>query len=58
MDVEYLSLHSYIRDTPSDIEVHEEHQLRAVRSTWPEEKNLENHTRLGRMKDLGGKQEC
>ena len=30
----------YIRDTPSDIEVHEEHQLRAVRSTWPEEKNL------------------
>ena len=31
VDVEYLSLHGYIRDTPSDTEVHAEHQLRADR---------------------------
>ena len=29
VDVEYMSLHRYIRDTPSDTEVHAEHQLRA-----------------------------
>ena len=33
VDVEYLSLHGYIRNTPSDTEVHAEHQLRADRST-------------------------
>ena len=33
MDVEYISLHGYIRNTPSDTEVHAEHQLRADRST-------------------------
>ena len=27
-------------DTPSDTEVHAEHQLRADRSTWPAEKNI------------------
>ena len=27
--VEYLSLHEYIRNTPSDTEVHAEHQLRS-----------------------------
>ena len=27
VDVEYLSLHRYIRNTPSDTEVHAEHQL-------------------------------
>ena len=26
MDVEYISLHRYIRNTPSDTEVHAEHQ--------------------------------
>ena len=31
--VEYISLHGYIRNTPSDTEVHEEHQLRVDRST-------------------------
>ena len=30
--VEYISLHGYIRNTPSDTEVHAEHQLRADRS--------------------------
>ena len=40
LDVEYISLHSYIRNTASDTEVHAEHQLRADRNTWPEEKNI------------------
>ena len=40
VDVEYISLHGYIRITPSDTEVHAKHQLRADRSTWPEEKNI------------------
>ena len=31
VDVEYISLHRYIRNTSSDIEVHAEHQLRADR---------------------------
>ena len=31
--VEYISLHGYIRKTPSDTEVPTEHQLRADRST-------------------------
>ena len=46
MDVQYISLHRYIRNTPSDTEVHAEHQLGADRSTWPVEKNIENHTKL------------
>ena len=33
VDVEYISLHGYIRSTPSDTEVHVEHQLRVDRST-------------------------
>ena len=33
VDMEYLSLHGCIRNTPSDTEVHAEHQLRADRST-------------------------
>ena len=33
VDVEYISLHGYIRNTPSDMEVHGEHQLREDRST-------------------------
>ena len=33
VDVEYISLHGYIRNTPSDTEVHAEHQLRVDRST-------------------------
>ena len=31
VDVEYISLHRYVRNTPSDTEVHAEHQLRADR---------------------------
>ena len=33
VDMEYISLHRYIRNTPLDTEMHEEHQLRADRST-------------------------
>ena len=33
VDVEYISLHGYIRNTPSDTEEHAEHQLRVDRST-------------------------
>ena len=33
VDMEYISLHRYIRNTSSDTEVHEEHQLRVDRST-------------------------
>ena len=33
VNMEYISLHRYIRDTPSDTEVHAEHQLRADRRT-------------------------
>ena len=32
MDVEYISFHRYIRNTPSDTEVYAEHQLRVDRS--------------------------
>ena len=33
VDVEHISLHGCIRNTPSDTEVHAEYQLRANRST-------------------------
>ena len=33
VDVEYISLHGYIRNTPSDTEMHAKHQLRADMST-------------------------
>ena len=29
VDMEYISLHGYIKNTPSDTELHAEHQLRA-----------------------------
>ena len=53
--MEYLSLHGYIRNTPSDTEVHAEHQLRGDRSTQPVGKKIQNHTKLSRSKELGGK---
>ena len=40
VDMEYITLHGYIRNTPSDTEVHAEHQLRVDRSTQPGEKNI------------------
>ena len=53
--MEYISLHRYIRNTPSNTEVHAEHQLRADRSIWPAEKNIESHTKLSKMREIGGK---
>ena len=53
--MEYISLRRYIRNTPSDTEVHAEHQLRADRSTWPAVKNIENHAKPGKTKKAGRK---
>ena len=55
MVVECISLYGYIRYTPSDTEVHAEYHLRADGSSRPVEKNMQTHTKLGRMKELGGK---
>ena len=33
VDTEYISLHGYIRNTPSHTEVHKDHQLRVDRSS-------------------------
>ena len=40
VDMEYISLYRYIRNTPSDTEVYAEYQLRVDRSTWPVAKNM------------------
>ena len=55
MDIEYISLHGYIRNTPSDTEVHAEHQLRADKSIWTVGKKTQNHAKLSRTKEIGGK---
>ena len=55
VDVEYISLHRYIRNIPSDTEVPTEDQLRVDRSTWLEEKNVQNHEKLSRKKEPGEK---
>ena len=33
VDMEHISLHRYIRNTPSDTKAHAEHQVRADRNT-------------------------
>ena len=58
VDMEYISLHGYIRNIPSDTEIHTEHQLSMDRSTCPVEKNIQNHANLCGTKELGEKQEC
>ena len=55
MDTEHISPHGYIRNTPSDTDVHAEHHQRTDRRTWPAEKNTQNHTKLSSTKELGGK---
>ena len=40
VEVEYIFLHGYIRNTPSDTEVHAEHLLRVDRRIQPGEKNI------------------
>ena len=53
--MDYISLTGYIRKTSSDTQVHAEHQLRVDRRTSPVEENIQNHAKLGRMKELRGK---
>ena len=55
MDVGYVSLHGYIRNTPSDTGVDAKHQLRVegVPDQW--KRIYKNHAKLGRTKELGGK---
>ena len=52
--MEHISLNGYIRNTPSDTEVHAERQLRVDRSTWPVGKNVWTHSKLSRLQELGG----
>ena len=52
MDVEYISLHRYIRNTPSDTEVLADAPAESTGVPEPREKNTQNHTKLGRMKEL------
>ena len=40
VDMKYISSQGYMRNTPSDTEVHAEPQLRVDRSTWAEDKNV------------------
>ena len=57
VDMEYISLYRYIRNTPSDTEVYAEYQLRVDRSTRPVDKKIyrmRNWTGGGG----GGAQEC
>ena len=56
-DVEYISLHRCIRNTPSDAEDLTEHQVRAGRSPSPLGRNTQVHTNLGRMKEGREKEE-
>ena len=42
VDGEYICLQGYIRNTPSDTEVLEEHQLSADRTALTEENNIWN----------------
>ena len=53
--MEYIYLHGYIRYTPLDTEELPEHPLRVGSSTRPLEKNIQNHTKLGRAKEVEGK---
>ena len=57
VDMEYMSLHRYLRNTPSDTEVLTEHQLRMGKSPWLKGKTIQNNTKLGRTKEGGGEEE-
>ena len=46
MDVEYISLHGYIRNTPSDTEVHAEHQLSKLTTQYGYSQIVGWHPRL------------
>ena len=53
VDMDYIFLHGYIRNIFSDTQVCA-HQLRVDRSIRPTEKNIQNHAKLGRMKEMEG----
>ena len=57
MDVEYISVHGYIRNTPSDTEVHAEHQLRSRQDYLTSIKERKDPCKTGRTKGLGEKTE-
>ena len=50
-----ISLHGCIRNTPSDTEVLAEHQLTGIPD---HQERIQTHAKLGRMKELWGKQDC
>ena len=52
--MEYIPFHRYIRNTPSDTEVHAEHHL-SQKEYLTNEKEYMNHTKLHKMKELRGK---
>ena len=54
MDLEYISLHGYVRNKLSDTKVHAEYQLRADRSTWPVMQNRTKELGVGRAGVLVG----
>jgi len=54
--MENISLQGYIRNTPSDTDMHAEHQLRVDRSTIPVEKNVQNHPKLGQHQKLNNRE--
>ena len=56
MDVEHISLHGYIGNTPLDTEDPTEHQLRAGKSASPPGKKKKNRTMqnsVGQRKEWG-----
>ena len=56
MDVEYISLHGYIRNTPSDTEVHA--PAENEQEYWPARKEYIEHAEVSKTKELGEKEEC
>ena len=57
VNMECISLHGCIRNTPSDTEGLAEHQLRVGKSPWPLERNIQIHAKFSRMKGEVGKKE-
>ena len=53
VDMDYIFFHGYIRNIFSDTQVRA-NQLRVDRSIRPAEKNIHNHAKLGKMKEIGG----
>ena len=54
VDVEYLFLQQYMRNTPSETEMHAEHQLRVDRSIWQWKRKYRTMHKLLRGRNWGG----